>query len=588
MPWLVIGPDPELRISGEEMVLINEWARSESSTGDKHFHSIEVANFQIDSSMEISALIAHARALEVNLFQSLCQALNRYHGLDRSQRFWRMLLGSWLRRVVELYCFREFHILRCIEKYSINNIKILENADLIKETNYTIDILNLQKDIDWNTQVTSRIIREFRLPNVNLHEVKKNKVAVTSNYTQVESLDNQRKTSRVLKKLLKSLIKKFQKDHDAVILNTYLTRWREALLNLSFKQLPQFYDFYPEQKIKSKGICEAKSTLKSYLDYEDLQCSEILVDLILDLFPRCYLEDMFELQSLTNKQRLPDKPKFIFSSNDFDTNEIFKLWSANQVETGTPYFIGQHGNDYGTNLLESPLVEEEICDYFLTWGWMREAHHDVPCFNFKQPRKRRTSPGSKSLILFEKPLIINNLSWCGIDSSEKYRENQFTFLDNLESKVRDVTIVRLFQPHRDKIGNEFVRWQNFDSRIELDSQSRSIDLVQNSRLAVFSYDSTGMLERLSLNLPVVAFWENRFFHVHKEYLDLYEKLESVGIFHSTASQAGVFISQQWDNLDDWWFSTSVQEVVAEFSTRLCRNSESPVRDLKRTILGLLN
>ena len=111
--------------------------------------------------------------------------------------------------------------------------------------------------------------------------------------------------------------------------------------------------------------------------------------------------------------------------------------------------------------------------------------------------------------------------------------------------------------------------------------------MQNSRLGVFSYDSTGILERLSLNLPVVAFWENRFFHVHNEYLDLYDKLESVGIFHSTASQAGVFISQHWDNLEDWWFSTDVQEVVAEFSTRLCRNSESPVRDLKSTILGLL-
>ena len=49
MPWLVIGPDPELRISGKDMILINEWARSESSTRPEHFHSIEVANFQIHS-----------------------------------------------------------------------------------------------------------------------------------------------------------------------------------------------------------------------------------------------------------------------------------------------------------------------------------------------------------------------------------------------------------------------------------------------------------------------------------------------------------------------------------------------------------
>ena len=588
MPWLVVGAGPEFRNSSEVMILINEWSRLEDPFSTQPCHSIEVANFQIDSSVEISALIAHARALELRIFPNLCQALNRYHGLDRSERFWKILLGNWLRRIIELYCFREFHILRCIEKYSIDNIKISENTDLIRRTNYTIDFRRLQDNRDWNTQITSRIIREFQLPNVKLYEVKTNIAIMDSNLTHIVGVDKRRRLSVKVKRLVKALIKTFQKDHDAVILSTYLTRWREALLNLSFKQLPQFYDFSPEERFESGETDDNAGVLKSLLNYEDTQGFYILLDFIVDLFPRCYLENMNELEVSVNQLRLPKKPKFIFTCNEFDTNEIFKLWSANQVETGTPYFIGQHGNDYGTNRFESPLVEEEICDFFLTWGWVRESHREVPCFNFKQPRKRTINRGYKSLILFEKPLNNNDFFWSGINSVEKYRENQFIFLDNLASEIRSATAVRLFHPHRDEIEKELTRWRNFDSLIELDSVSKSRDLTQNAYLAVFSYDSTGILERLSLNLPVVAFWENRFFHVHNEFLDLYEKLESVGIFHASASQAGIFISQHWDNLEDWWFSASVQEVVAECSLRLCRNSESPIRDLKRTILSLLD
>ena len=61
----------------------------------------------------------------------------------------------------------------------------------------------------------------------------------------------------------------------------------------------------------------------------------------------------------------------IFTSNSFDTSEVFKLWTAEKVETGCPYIIGQHGNNYGAaRYCPSETECVETADAFLTWGML--------------------------------------------------------------------------------------------------------------------------------------------------------------------------------------------------------------------------
>ena len=68
---------------------------------------------------------------------------------------------------------------------------------------------------------------------------------------------------------------------------------------------------------------------------------------------------------------MAQNPKFIFTSNSFDTDEIFKQWVARNVEKSVPYFVGQHGNNYGQNIFEGRSIwpERSTCDSFITWGW---------------------------------------------------------------------------------------------------------------------------------------------------------------------------------------------------------------------------
>ena len=67
--------------------------------------------------------------------------------------------------------------------------------------------------------------------------------------------------------------------------------------------------------------------------------------------------------------------------------------------------------------------------------------------------------------------------------------------------------------------------EDFDPAVKTDAGEVDIrDLISRSRLVVPSYDSTGMLETLNLNIPTLAFWQNGLDHLENSVKPLYQKL----------------------------------------------------------------
>ena len=70
------------------------------------------------------SLHTEARRIESKLFPKLVSILNDYHGIDRDERYWRIVLGHWLRETVQLLLNRIVTIQRCIDGYQISNITL--------------------------------------------------------------------------------------------------------------------------------------------------------------------------------------------------------------------------------------------------------------------------------------------------------------------------------------------------------------------------------------------------------------------------------------------------------------------------------
>ena len=120
-----------------------------------------------------------------------------------------------------------------------------------------------------------------------------------------------------------------------------------------------------EIDIKPNNVLR-KSLTKKFIKKSDDHMENILRLLLFELLPIYFLEGFEDLKKIASQQPWPKSPKFIFTSNNFNTDEIFKIWTATKIQSGTKYYIGQHGNNYGTRKYISPTIEEKTPDKFFT------------------------------------------------------------------------------------------------------------------------------------------------------------------------------------------------------------------------------
>ena len=105
-------------------------------------------------------------------------------------------------------------------------------------------------------------------------------------------------------------------------------------------------------------------------------------------------------------------------------------------------------------------------------------------------------------------------------------------------------------------------------------------LISRSRLVVHSYDSTGILETLSSNVPTLCFWHGGLGHLRASALPYYEQLRQAGILFDSPEAAAQKVSEVWGNVPAWWNSEEVQNARTSFCDRYARVVIKPIKSMK--------
>ena len=103
-------------------------------------------------------------------------------------------------------------------------------------------------------------------------------------------------------------------------------------------------------------------------------------------------------------------------------------------------------------------------------------------------------------------------------------------------------------------------------------------------MVIFSYECSGFLECMALNIPTICFWRGGVDHLFDDAADYYKMLENVGIFTNSAEKAASYVNMNWDDVDGWWNSKSIQEVRIKFCSRYSRVVKNPTKMLANTLL----
>ena len=79
-------------------------------------------------------------------------------------------------------------------------------------------------------------------------------------------------------------------------------------------------------------------------------------------------------------------------------------------------------------------------------------------------------------------------------------------------------------------------------------------MQKKSRLNLFNYYSTGMLENFLLNIPSICYLQKDFEYQNDFFQKKVKYLVDANIVFYDKKKLLNHITKIWNNVDDWWFS----------------------------------
>ena len=523
----------------------------------------------------------YIQTLSSQLLNELADALNAFHHTRHSLRYWHILLGHWLQRYVTVIFNRYCTLGQALNLYELSGSTVFDSSAYRLATTDSLTFIWACNDDVWNHVLYSRILNykggiKTELDSDSLRGI--------TGFSQEGNLRYAQRSSirRFVLNAAHKILPTFRRRYDALIINSYLPIKEELKLQISLGQCPQLWRS-PQLKAVAPDPDQRKRLSidpASHAGFERYVRTQLP-----DLIPTCYLEGYGDLLQQVKSLPWPTEPKFIFTSNSFDTDEIFKAWTGSNVEEGVPYFAGLHGNNYGTLLGCQNWPELVTCDKFFTWGWTNGSPQSVPAFIFRTAGHALQGGGpTGGLLLIELPLPHLVSAWDSYFEFETYQEEQFRFVEALPETIQPELTVRLHTEYKRHRWSDEQRWKDRSPRTKLDTGAAPIlGLIGQSRLVIHSYDSTGILETLALNIPTMCFWHGGLDHLLPSAKPYYELLRSEGILSDSPEQAAEMVAMRWDNVSEWWGSPKVQDARKAFCGQYARTEKHPVRTMKRLL-----
>ena len=580
---LVTNSDERLFPKNKSIIFLGNWCLDYHK--QKKWEKLDyiVAKPYILNQSDKDDIFNKARKLENKLFPELCSKLNQIHSLNNNNRFWKILLGHWFRFFIDLITNRVNSIYHCLERYNISEVSVFNHFNYSLTTKDFFSAVWACNDDEWNSNLYSFIFEIINFKDIKLKKINNN--LSKGSFEIIESKKNNHDATKTILERFKELSCKIYKSTDGFIINSFLPILSEMKLHLATGQFPK--------RRSSKGYVindiKSQSLRKNFsLDQDHLNDNLELVarKLLFELLPICYLEGFANLNKQVELLNWPHSPQFIFTSNNYSFDELFKLWSANKIKKGSKYIIGQHGNNPGIDRYMQNTIEMEISDRYLTWGWENKQKNVIPAFIFKTVGVSRNRTSHKNGILLVLCHYPHQKSlWDETFNYHKHFYNLISLIEGLVKEIRKEITVRLHSASRNLNYYEKDRLLNFDKNIKISDEAIPFNKQLNkNKLIIFGYDSTGAIEMFSRNIPTLVFFGENLEHLRDDAKDFYNLLVKVKIIHFSHESLTKHLNAIWSDIDKWWFSNNVQIAISKFCFKYANRSKSPISDL----VSLLN
>ena len=507
--------------------------------------------------------------------------LNKIHCVNWKSKTWEFLIGNWLYAYIVIICDR-INIINSILKSKISNIDYFFNIGKktsissydIRDFTYKSGLLN------WNEKLFARLI----------YLIKKNNFDNVLNLINSQKYLTEGKISIFNKILydtkiffLKFLERIFCFKNKIILTNTYISnKIKFFKLFYKLRLFPFIYSFnFFNNKITKRGF---NINLRNQLNIDhknnnnDLNL-KICKFLLKEAMPTVYLEGFKDQTKLAHSCHLPKKIDKIFTSSVY-TDNIFKFWTAEQLNGNAKLYLGQHGGGY--NLYKNWRIdsfENSISKKRFVWGQRKSSSRQISIGNYLLNSKftfsNEATNNKKLLIilpaleLFQRGASLNPrlFSRNEIFETQKILDNiNFDLIKTLHLKTHPIN------NRRELIFDKFLKINK--KSFFLNSSLATQKICKNYELIIFPYLSTEFFNQIALGKPCLIMINKNLF---KYFFSItarndFKELFKVGILHFDGRSLAKQINRIANGLNSWWKDKTVINVRKKFCLRYSNSS----------------
>jgi len=581
MKFLILSEISELKLKNDENYIVFEKSHEDFYSKKINKSKLQIYNPNILRKIDKNKSFDFCDKIYEKILKDISIELNKLHDVTLSYKSWEIIFGNWLR----------YFIWTCYERYTsinktINNIDIKEIL-IKKDNNFefhsrdTEGIYYDSIDDEWNSNLYYKVLKYLNIKNLRIFP-----------YDSIKKEDNKYITNKITfkNKILKSLLNIFKiinTENSAVVSKTYLPTFYEKLFEILLFQVPTYWDFGNINYRKYDYGMRKKLNL----DYEKKTNIENFIRKNIKFFlPISTVESFQDLMEKSQNVGLPKNPKFIFTSNDFEHNEIFKFYVSKLNDKKIfNYYIGQHGVYFSDIRGDKLRSEFSTPNKFLTWGYS-DSKKFVRSFNFcslGRKKYQNSNNKSKKFLITVMPMDYKIYPYSNMHYLEKGFSNVLDILKSSDEKITKNAIVRLHEIFKIRKGKFYLKKYFDDKSLNIDFGAEAFHKArQNSRLTFFNYDSTGILENLSLNYPTICMWDDFDECISDDFINKYRILIDAKILFLNRDDLKIHLNSVWDNIDEWWLDKKTQNCIKLFNQNFnIQGNLSSLLNLKKICLN---
>jgi len=573
MPYhLVTTSDVKLRHKSKKNIFLGTWCVSYSekqSDNAKNYNYVKPNPIDRETLDEDQKKIIY---FSKKLQKDVYELLNYFHKETFNHRQWNLMLGIWIHKYVSLIINRYNNLERAIKNYEISSSTFI----IPKEIDLScLDVKNFSEicsNDQWNN------LLYYRLFDYIDNSIKKKIIEINFQ----KKISRERKSYKYfIKKVSNLIFKKKIINSKSFIKTTYLNRFDEIKLLFLFKQPP----IYLEDNIEYNSTDHvARLKLKSDLLKKNKGSSfeTALRAIFFEIFPNIYLESFVNLKKKLETSILPKNPEFIFTSNEFEVNEIFKLYCVNKIKK-SKYYVGQHGATYGSGRYQcSQIYNLEAADKLITWGWNNNIKIKQ---GFLFPKLSHITNRGKKITYMVRVILPTWRTYDVFYELEKEIEEDFALVKSFNKKIRNNLQIKMHPGDGHFFDFETKsRWTSKFSDIKIIQPTIKFDKFKNdTNLFIFNYESTGFLQLLNINFPCLLILRNIDSQIDDQFKKYYEFLIEAKILHLNNESLNNHLYKIVDDVDKWWYSVNTQVNLKKFVEVFANNKNSNPQNLKRIL-----